>query len=240
MEPQIVEAQKHSDNKPPIIISIIITTLFVGGSVFLWQNSENNKLRESYEKRLSDLENKLALSQISQSVVNVSPTVTPTKKISISIPDSPINNWGEFMSPLKILELSHYRLFYPKTWKMVVDKREKEPKMLNVKLQKNNTEINIFQGAGGGGNCLFPNDPNKEGYYIRYGEYKEISKGDYIWRVAKPENQQTYNVCGGEKNNMNFIDMASPIGWITLRDNVNDETTLQEFYEILEKLEILD
>jgi hypothetical protein len=128
-----------------------------------------------------------------------------------------------------------FRLYYPPSWQYSVKEFE-DPEGFILTLKKNGSEFSISQVAGGGGNCLFPGDPPREGMFGRYGEYKEFIKpGEIIWRRAKPENSDQYVVCQ-RRPDKDFFTSATDVGVIL--SFAEDSITLTEIDQMLERLEI--
>jgi hypothetical protein len=113
-------------------------------------------------------------------------------------------------------------------------------------LKQGEFEIRIAQYAGDRGMCVYPGDTASGLYFDPYGQYKQFEKGDeLVWRRARPENG------GPDPDGMYFVvcelapgrEYATPytsIGTIDLSGPTQDTSILNEFDEILTRIEIKD
>jgi len=132
-----------------------------------------------------------------------------------------------------------YQIYYPTAWTIKEYKNTPETddsgfSILN--LTKGSVSLKITQGAGDAGGCLFPEDPEKEGMYSKYGNYREILNDYIVWRWApRLDNTQVqdYSVCALTSNG--FVSSTS-IGYISITGNDIDAQTLDEINYILEKI----
>lgn len=138
-----------------------------------------------------------------------------------------------------------FTLRYPSTWKLETQ-RQDDPAVLQLTLERNGSIISILQGPGSGASCLYPGDPDREGMFARYGEYKEMVKeSNVVWRVALPENynssrKSTYTVCQKEPERDIFAGVTS-IGFFTISiSSDNEPQVLNEIYEILRGIEVVN
>lgn len=100
------------------------------------------------------------------------------------------------------------------------------------------------RGAGSAGRCLYPEDPELDGFYGRYEEYVEIEKGNgIVWRRARSEytlaDVLDHKVC--ELNQE--IEYGNPftrIGGIDIKGPILNGVILSEIDEILRRIEILE
>lgn len=130
-----------------------------------------------------------------------------------------------------------FKLWYPKQWHITTEEGD-VPKRMTLTLSKGENQIRISQSPGSRGGCLFPEDPEIDGFYSRYGEYKEILKNNETWRVSSTisDTNNHLTVCGDTgSDNFNAV---TKIGWISV--DYSEKNILDEIYEILERIEIID
>lgn len=132
-----------------------------------------------------------------------------------------------------------FKLFYPKSWKILSKNLVTEyPQRLEFFLSKSGTRLKIYQGIGESGGCLYPNDIDKEGMYGKYNEFKEFNKHGVIWRRAELKlSPHEYVVC--QKTSSGEFAAWTDIGSISLLNSENQDI-LDEFDQILEKIEIIN
>ncbi len=162
-------------------------------------------------------------------------------------PGSGQDEWTTFVMDRPWYTKKGFLLHYPQGWELTyriwkADDGSVEAMVLD--LEKSGYAIEIGQGAGSEGPCIYPGETTTRQFYSRYGEYKELDKGNQVyWRRAMPEQQSPglplFKVCELRPN----ADIAVPfttIGWIELNGPSIDETILREFDEILERIEIVE
>lgn len=177
--------------------------------------------------------------------------ITETNPIQTIVPavspGSGEDEWTTFVMDRPWWNKKGFLLHYPQSWELTykiwkADDGSVEAMVLD--LEKSGYAIEIGQGAGSEGPCIYPGEITTKEFYSRYGEYKEFEKGNQVyWRRAMPEQQSPglplFKVCE-LRPNTNFADPFTAIGWIELNSPSIDETILGEFDEILEKIEILE
>lgn len=186
-----------------------------------------------------------------------SPTIVVTPVASPS-PTTIVTPTGQTSTPVKWLVYTHtkfpdlpgwkirwkgFKFYYPSSWKIEVSRDENEP-ILIVKITKNNGDyFRIFQGSGGGGYCLFPDQPEYntfEGRGTKYTIFKEIKKSNgIIWRLAdwpNPNGLFTHQLC--EAMSVSGYYDSTIIGDTQIE--VTTPESIQELNEILNKIEIID
>ena len=148
-------------------------------------------------------------------------------------------NWLTHDSEPIVSFFKGYKLHYPSTWKLTVDQNKVKDSSYIVKLSRGENTITIGQYAGSEASCLYPQDPLLEGMYAQYNDYREISKGSLVWRWAIPKTAPTpvYHVCERKPGSSDFTGFTS-IGSISLSGPAISADTLDEFGQILERLEI--
>lgn len=152
-------------------------------------------------------------------------------------------NWKIYTAEKVVDYFKAFKLHYPSSWELSVDKGT-DPDRQSLTLEKEGFTILILQAPGSEASCLYPEDSTQEGMFAKYEEYKEMRKGDNItWRRAMPEsqnpNEATYKVCEKTAGSKYFTG-ATSIGFISLKGQNFDDQILNEFDEILEKIEITD
>lgn len=154
-----------------------------------------------------------------------------------SMPSPSSNKWSKYVSKEVSNYFSPFELKYPEGWTMEENIKEETPTSLEVVLTKNNdNKIEIRQGEGGGGACVFYDDKDYltfEGMGRFFSSYIQLNIPAQ-WRVSKPKDLDTneYVVCEFDKNNR-YID-TTRMGWITIK---TDEKSLSdEILEILRKI----
>jgi len=147
-------------------------------------------------------------------------------------------DWKTYTNTLVVDYQKSYTLTYPPSWEL---KSNTTPDgITSITLTKGLNMISITQGPMGAGGCLYPKDPDEDGMVSRYGQYQEFNKGDYLWRAAKLEgtDYQVQVVCE-KMGNGRFAGMTN-IGYIELKMDSVDQAIIAEFYQILDKLELIN
>ncbi len=175
--------------------------------------------------------------------VNPQPTVSPTTtpaQTELNLPPQPTTDpapaWKIYNSPEIGNYVSPFQLSYLSTWTIEQKLTSEEPKSLTLTLANSNNEtIRIIQGIGGGGNCIYYDDPDYTSYKGAgrlFTSYAQLNK-PALWRISKPKslNETSYVVC--EKTKGRYID-ETRIGWIDI--NIKSGESLQEIMSILEKI----
>lgn len=126
-----------------------------------------------------------------------------------------------------------YSLKYPEGWIISREHKDLEGETRQAydttTLTKGDYKISIAQFLGGVGSCLFPEDPDKEGMYGRYGDYIEMKVVNRTVRRAKSlVVQNAYTFC--EKRNGDYVATTS-VGGISYK------VPLDESEEILNKMD---
>jgi len=139
-----------------------------------------------------------------------------------------------------------YKLHYPSTWSIKSQKTIKpvtggEQGSSTVILAKGSTAFTIQQLDAETASCTYSDTTEENTPFTKYDSYRELAKTDIVWRwgQATPELTEKiiYYVC--EEKTPKSFSAATSIGVISLNGSNIDETTLEEFNYILEKIEIL-
>jgi len=140
-----------------------------------------------------------------------------------------------------------FKLYYPSSWIVEEIKDEASPS-LNLKISKENGDyLEIIQGAGGGGRCIFPDEGDYEtfeGMGMKYAKYSVISKGnDITWRLADypyPDDLWTHGLCEQNKERRQDSDYydSTIVGFTKIKASTPE--SVKELKEILTKLEIIN
>lgn len=202
-----------------------------------------NQLHISYDYPLSDKSiAKSYLNQILSSVKLTSDLATVTevatgwlKYTHQKFPDKP--NWK--------IPWKGFTIYYPSTWKLTENKDASTPS-LNLNLTKSNGDyFEIIQAAGGGGYCLFPDQPEYatfDGMATQYPKYVEINKGNgVVWRLADwptPGDMWSHQLCESFSSDMFENGFISTTGIGFTKIKVTSPESLNELSEILKKFEI--
>lgn len=188
-------------------------------------------------------------------------TIISTIKFSESENDSQIDQnieWKTFIhnkfqdrsdwkSPWKGFALS-----YPSNWKIESKRAEDDPSgigpHMNVTITAGNGDyLEIIQGVGGGGYCLFPDQAEYntfDGNATKYSTYKEMLKStEVIWRLADWPTKDpfwTHQLCERFHSDMfkNGFKDSTIIGFTKIKVTTKD--SIQKLNEILERIKILD
>src|SRR3989344_1976481 len=145
-------------------------------------------------------------------------------------------DWKTYNSPEIGDYISPFQINYPSGWKIKEALLSEEPKSLTLTLTNSKNEtIEILQGAGGGGTCLYYDDSDYEAYMgtgQQYSSYLQINQ-PAEWRISqfKLNNKATHAVC--EKSKERYME-TTRIGWIEI--NIESESSMQEVKSILEKI----
>jgi hypothetical protein len=136
-------------------------------------------------------------------------------------------------------------LYYPASWTLS-ENRDVAAPSLNLKITKTNGDyLEIIQGAGGGGYCLFPDQPEYasfEGMATKYSKYVEIDKGSgIVWRLADwptSGDMWSHQLCESFTSELfkNGFTDTTTIGFTKIK--VTDPASLLELKEILSRVEI--
>jgi len=202
-----------------------------------------NQLHISYDYPLSDKSiAKSYLNQILSSVKLTSDLATATevtkgwlKYTHQKFPDKP--NWE--------IPWKGFTIYYPSTWKLTENKDTSAPS-LNLNLTKSNGDyFEIIQAAGGGGYCLFPDQPEYatfDGMATKYPKYTEINKGNgVVWRLADwptPGDMWSHQLCESFSSDMFKNGFVSTTGIGFTKIKVTNPESLNELREILKNIEI--
>ena len=205
------DQQPKSNNKAIIFVGCIL--LLISSSIAVYFAYRN------YQLNLQ-----LSLNSSPKPFETPQPTITPS---DIKWEEKEVSRTDHFKS---------FTISYPSDWTI-------GPGGQTILLEKEDSKIRIIQAPDIETSCLYPDDENLEGMFVKYQEYKEIQKGENIlWRRAEPEDQPegiiTYRVCEKKDDDKYFQGLTS-IGSIILEENDKDSKTLEEFDQILERIQIL-
>ncbi len=211
-------------NRSLVVGFAIVAILLVAGSVFA--GIQIGKKQTPTQQPIT------AQETTSPTQLVVSPTVQPTANITTN----PIADWKIYNSPEIGDYVSPFQLRYPLSWTINQKLTSEEPKSLTVTLTNSNNEtIQISQGMGGGGTCVYDSDSDYatfDGMGQFFSSYTQLDKPT-LWRISqyKDKNETSHVVC--EKSKDRYID-GTRIGWISV--NIQSEASMQEVTSILENI----
>lgn len=136
-----------------------------------------------------------------------------------------------------------YSLRYPEDWIISREHKDLEGEARQAydttTLTKGDYKISISQFLGGVGSCLFPEDPDKEGMYGRYGDYVEMEvAGKIVRRTKKQGFQDSYYFC--EKKNGEYVGITS-VGVIGYKVPLDEsEEMLREMDSIVKSIQLIN
>jgi len=235
---QQTQPKEPKNQKTLIYILITLIILSLGASGFLFY--QNQQLKQQLFR----------IKKPSLIASSPKPTQKPTPSIAPPIPTGTSEKepeasegWSIYTQKKIVDYFNAFKLYYPKAWKLETSSSD-NPKTSQITLRKQDSIISILQGPGSMASCLYPEDPNLDGMYARHGDYKEIiKKNGIIWRIALPENydlnKPNYIVCQ-KKPGEDFFTGSTSVGFFTALIPNEDSQTLNEVYEMLEKIEIIE
>ncbi len=129
------------------------------------------------------------------------------------------------------------RIYYPSSWELTAG-------VYGLELKKGDYAIRLGRADGGGNVCLYPGDKSEASLARVYGEYKEFYKEDgSVWRRAKLLSDGLerfrYQVCEKWPGYSDFSSITRISLFFDLDGPREDKQILDEFDQILEKIEIL-
>lgn len=237
-------------NRLKILLFILLGLIVIAVSAFVYIQVSKRKIPNP---------SPIAVATTPTPTVLPSPTivVTPTAPPS---PTAAVTPTGQTSTPVRWLVYTHtkfpdlpdwkipwkgFKFYYPSSWALEVSRDEDEPggPFLSLQVTKNNGDyFRIAQAMGGGGYCIFPDSPEYntfDGMGGQYDTFKEIRKSNgIIWRLADrptPNDPWTHELC--EKRNGGYI-QTTVIGFTQIK--AATPKSVQELYEILNKIEITD
>jgi len=246
-----VPVSTPKSNRSLIIIFAIISTLLVAGSVFAGMQIGKNQRAEkkqstterSPEPTLPSVTPE-ALTQLTNTPMTpvplTIPTITKAENGWLTYTHQPFPDRPDWKIPWK-----GFTLYYPPAWKLTENKNSAAPS-LNLEITKANGDyIEIIQAAGGGGYCLFPDQPEFatfDGMAIQFTKFIEIDKGNgIVWRLADwptAGEMWSHQLCESFSSDMfenGFVD-TTIVGFTKIK--VSSPESLKELTEILKKIEI--
>lgn len=214
---QISQPKKNNWLIPSLVFALIFSLGIAG--IFAYQNF--NMAQELANQ------NKLKAEQKQQEQKRMAEEIKPTS--------SPSKNIGTYVSP----KIKYpFEISYPSNWTVEESLVEKEPNALTLTLTNQNEEmIQIIQGEGGGGSCVYYDDADYEtfeGMGRFFSSYTELKKPSN-WRISQPKDQNIKELTVCEKSKTRYFDITR-IGWISI--NINSEESLEEITSILESVVI--
>lgn len=175
-----------------------------------------------------------------------SPTPSPVTTMIPADPNAAHDDWTYFTYEKANKFRQGFVLHYPKSWALtiVIEDYGYGEVSMRLSLEKLGFKINIGQFAPEGTSCLYPEDPELEGWYSRYGEYVEIEKENgVVWRRARAESGLSesiiYRVCEFEPGREYAVALMD-VGLINMESPNLNGSILSEFDEILRRIELLD
>jgi hypothetical protein len=161
------------------------------------------------------------------------PTATPSALLDLK--------WNMMTVKSPLTAFSDYKIYYPTTWTIKEYKNTpgtNDSGFSSLVLSKDGITMTIDQNEFGGDVCLYSGDAVMEGSIVRFSDYKEISQQPYVWRWGQVESVNSpYGVC--ELSADTKYSTLTAIGRVMLNGTTVDESTLEEFNYILEKIVIL-
>lgn len=172
--------------------------------------------------------------QLKKQVSTNQPAPVPTITEQASPTPDVTANWKQYISPEIGDYVSPFQISYPPTWTIEEKLTSEEPKSLTLSLKNSaNETIKITQGMGGGGSCIYSDDPdytNFEGMGQFYSSYIQLNK-PALWRISLNKDKTILSRTICEKTKTRYID-STRIGWISV--DVKSEASIQEVKTILE------
>lgn len=233
-----------STNWSKILLFILLGLVVISGSVFI--GVQIGKKQISNPQPIT----------VQPTPIPTTTLPSPTTAVTTDKPTDQTSNTGKWLvythtkfpdKPDWKIPWKGFTLYYPSGWKIEERKDENSPS-LNLKITKNNGDyFEIIQGAGGGGYCLFPDQPEYntfEGMATQYTNYKEIVKSNgIIWRLADwptPNDLWTRQLCEKFDSDMFKVGYkgSTIIGFTKIK--VTTPQSIQELNEILNKLEVIN
>ncbi len=167
------------------------------------------------------------------------PTATSAALLSLK--------WNMMTVKSPLTAFKSYRIYYPTTWSIKEYKNVPKTGELGsstLTLMKGNINIEIIQSDAHYADCVYPGEPDIEGLFDRYGDFKSLLKNDnFMWRWAQQELPSAavtpvYRIC--ENNSEGKFVSSTALGQIKITSNtVIDEILGDEVNYILEKIVIL-
>lgn len=184
--------------------------------------------------------------------INIEPNLPPAETLPGTSPGSsggteqnliePTNNSSSYTSSRVVSWFDPFSLILPNNWqtKSEVNVASDDSGSLILTLTKSGAKIVIGQGAMDAGSCLYPEDQIKDGMYAKYGQYTEIKKANFRWRIAQrlDSTPTSYVVCEYKPETKEFAGMTQ-IGSIMLELSKDNKTALTEFTQMIQNLKIL-
>ena len=249
-QPEVNHPANKPKNKNNFLIIILITLLFFAMGITAYAVYQNSQLKKQITKlRLTSTPNPVNLDltpTVGKPMTGTTDTEAPksTQPPLPTFTPNPTSDWKAYTHE-NIPEYAYWQgftLYYPPSWELKLGESPPEYETLDLSLTKGDYRINIFQGPSGGGGCLYPEDPDKDGMYMRYGKYREITKNDgSIWRIAYPQNMSEeaprLGVCS-KLSNDNEFNGTTPAGTISIYVPRKTSEIPEEIYQILEKIKI--
>lgn len=174
--------------------------------------------------------------------------VSPTPEAIPTTPSTDENSGWKMYSSEKIMDyFSRFEIGYPASWELTInqDLNYEPPKklgMLFLKLKKEGVTIEINQAAMGGEGCLYPGEPDREGPFVRFGNFTQMVLSDgTILRRSRSLTDSCGGVCYSicQKSKTGF-QKPTKIGAITFILSHEDEALAKELDQILKRIKILD
>lgn len=175
-----------------------------------------------------------------------SPTASPVTTVIPADPSAATSDWTSFTYEKADKFRQGFVLHYPKSWALTIFSKDWGNGEVEMRLSLEKLGFNIAIGQYGihGASCLYPEDPELEGMFSRYGEYVEIEKGNgIVWRRARsesaPSGGMSYRLCELEPGREYAVSLMN-VGWINMEGPNHNSVILNEFDEILRRIELLD
>lgn len=117
---------------------------------------------------------------------------------------------------------------------------------LFFRLEKGSSSMEIVSAAMGGGGCLYPGDPDQEGPYGRYGEYKTLRTDVGYWRrslslsQSTPDEKRTkYTICSNIDES-GLFSTTTLVGGIVYKISPGEEDYISDFDEVVKSIKIIE
>jgi len=236
-------AQFQSQQSTKFLLYFLLSfllVLVVGGSIYLGiqiGKGQQATLDQSIAESETPISPVITQGTPTQPTAIITPTLqeislTPTPTADVTA------NWKVYNSPVVSTPFSKFSLKYPASWKVTERVDREEPQSLNFTLTNTNADtIEIIQGAGGGGVCVYFDDPDYtkyDGMGSDFSEYVLLSNPEN-WRVSKylSANLNYRVICSYDSSMKRYMD-GTKVGWFKI--NVKSADSLNEAIAIIKTL----
>jgi len=169
------------------------------------------------------------------------------KFLETSKSDSKVN-WKTFNHSVIIASKQNYlksfKLYYPSSWNLEIQGEDEE--YVNLKISYGKSWLDIRQGSGSVGWCLYPenkgdlNAPAFSSFYTDYFEFKK--NDDIVWRLTKVDTtKEKYILCekGNTDRNKKYFHQDTSIGYIPIYISESDTGAFELMKEVIQRIKII-